>query len=156
MIFVALGTQDMSFKRLLDYLENSHLEDEIIVQAGYTKYQSNKFKIYQYLDKKTFEEFIDAADYVICHGGVGSIVDALKKNKKVLAIPRLSKYKEHYNDHQLQIVSAYYQKGYILEMLENDNIDDKFEELKRFKPKKFKSNNQEFINKLKDYLEIEE
>ena len=36
MIFVSLGTQDKPFKRLLDYIENSNIDDEIIVQSGFT------------------------------------------------------------------------------------------------------------------------
>lgn len=42
MILVTLGTQKQSFKRLLDYIENSNLKEEIIVQAGYTQYSSKK------------------------------------------------------------------------------------------------------------------
>ena len=152
MIFVTLGTQDMPFKRLLDYLENSNIEDEIIVQAGYTEYKSDKLKIFDYLDKDHFDDYIEKADYVICHGGIGSIVGALSKKKKVLAVPRLEKYGEHHNDHQLQICDAYKQKGYILVMLEDDNFDDKFNELKSFVPNEFVSNNKIFVQKLKDYI----
>ena len=106
MIFVSLGTQDKPFVRLLDYLEHSNIKDKIIVQAGFTDYESKKFEIHKYLDKDDFDKYIDEADLVICHGGVGTIVSCLNKNKKVLAVPRLSKYKEHQNDHQLQIVNA--------------------------------------------------
>ena len=152
MIFVTLGTQDKPFTRLLDYLEHSNIDDEIIVQAGFTDYKSDKLKIYQYIDKEAFDDYLNRADYVICHGGVGSIVGALTKDKKVLVVPRLSKYGEHHNDHQLQIASVYQQKGYILVMLEDDNFDDKFNELKSFVPKKFVSNNEIFVRKLKDYI----
>ena len=89
---------------------------------------------------------------VICHGGVGTIVSCLNKNKKVLAVPRLSKYKEHQNDHQLQIVNAYYQKGYLVMMNDGDDFDDKVREALNFKPKKFVSNNDLFVKKLKEYI----
>ena len=43
MIFVSLGTQDKSFKRLLDAIEKQidkgNIKEEVIVQAGYTKYK---------------------------------------------------------------------------------------------------------------------
>lgn len=152
MIFVSLGTQDKPFVRLLDYLEHSDIKDEIVVQAGFTDYDSNKLKIYKYLDKDTFDEFIDKADLIICHGGVGTIVSCLNKNKKILAVPRLSKYKEHQNDHQLQIVNAYYQKGYLVMMNDGDDFDDKVKEALNFKPKKFVSNNDLFVKKLKEYI----
>lgn len=152
MIFVTLGTQDKPFKRLIDYLENSHIDDEIIVQAGFTDYKSDKLKIYKYIDKDDFDKYIKEANYVICHGGVGTIINCLENNKKVLVVPRLSKYGEHQNDHQLQIASVYADKGYILVMNDNDDIDKKYEELKDFKPKKFVSNNKIFVSNLKKYI----
>ena len=48
MILVKLGTQHQDFKRLLDYIENSNINDEIIVQAGHTKYESKKMKIFDF------------------------------------------------------------------------------------------------------------
>ncbi|MBR0461745.1 MAG: hypothetical protein IJJ00_03405 [Erysipelotrichaceae bacterium] len=152
MIFVSLGTQDKPFKRLLDLLENSSIEDEMIVQAGYTDYESRKMKVLKYIDKPQFDEYLKKADCVICHGGVGTIVSALSFGKKVLVVPRLAKYGEHHNDHQLQIAEAYRQKGYILVMSENDDINEKIKELKTFEPKVFVSNNKEFVQKLKDYI----
>lgn len=152
MIFVSLGTQDKPFVRLLDYFEHSNIKDKIIVQAGFTDYESKKFEIHKYLDKDDFDKYINEADLVICHGGVGTIVSCLNKNKKVLAVPRLSKYKEHQNDHQLQIVNAYYQKGYLVMMNDGDDFDDKVREALNFKPKKFVSNNDLFVKKLKEYI----
>ena len=152
MIFVTLGTQDKPFKRLLDYLENSDINDEIIVQNGFTEYESNKLKLFKYLDKDDFDNYLKKADLIICHAGVGTIVNCLKNDKKVLAVPRLSKYGEHQNDHQLQIANAYFQKGYILVMNDNDDFDEKIAELRKFEPKKFVSNNEIFVNKLKKYI----
>ena len=156
MIFVTLGTQDKQFKRLLDLIENSHIDDEIIVQAGFTNYSSKKMKIYSYLEKPIFEKYIYEADLIISHAGVGTIVSSLKRGQKVLAVPRLSKYGEHHNDHQLQIADAYYQKGYIEVLKEGEDIDEKIKSMKNFKPKKFVTNNEVFVNKLKDYIMLEE
>ncbi|MDO4500000.1 MAG: PssE/Cps14G family polysaccharide biosynthesis glycosyltransferase [Erysipelotrichaceae bacterium] len=152
MIFVSLGTQDKPFKRLCDYLEHSDIDDEIIVQSGFTDYQSDKLKVFKYIEKADFERYLNEADYVICHAGVGTIVNCLKLNKKILTVPRLSKYGEHQNDHQLQIAEAYRQKGYILVMQDGEDFKEKFEELKKFQPKQFISNNEVFVNKLKNYI----
>ena len=152
MIFVSLGTQDKPFKRLLDLLENSDIDEEMIVQAGYTDYESEKMKIIKYISKDDFDDYIRKADCVICHAGVGTIVTALSLGKKVLAVPRLAKYGEHHNDHQLQIADAYYRKGYILVMSEDDDINEKLQELKDFEPKPYVSNNEVFVQKLKDYI----
>ena len=152
MIFVTLGTQDKPFKRILDLLENSDIDDEIIVQSGYTDYDSKRMKILKYVPKDEFDDYLKKADYIICHAGVGTILSALDLNKKVLAVPRLAKYGEHVNDHQLQIADAYRQKGYILVLSENDDLKEKLTELKDFVPEPFVSNNENFVRKLKDYI----
>ncbi len=40
-------------------------------------------------------------------------MECLKKGKKVIAAARLKKYGEHDNDHQLQIIEAFKEDGYI-------------------------------------------
>ena len=62
MIFVILGTQDKKFPRLLDALQKKIDEgkiskkEEIIVQAGSTKYESKNMKIIDYMSVRKFEE----------------------------------------------------------------------------------------------------
>ena len=45
MILVTLGTQKQDFTRVLDAIEKSNIQDEIIVQAGHTKYESKKMQV---------------------------------------------------------------------------------------------------------------
>ena len=105
MIFVTLGTQDKAFKRLLsdiqECIDKGVIKEKVIVQAGYTKYDSKEMEIFDLLDKDDFDKYIKECDLLITHGGVGSILTGLKNNKKVIAAPRLAKYNEHMNDHQL-------------------------------------------------------
>lgn len=153
MIFVMLGTQDKSFKRLLDYVEQSKIQEEIIVQAGYTKFKSDKMKIYDYLSSEQFDEFIKQADLIITHGGVGSIMSALKRGKKVIACARLENYMEHQNDHQKQIIESFALQGYLLELNEHNSLDELYNRCIHFTPKKVESNNKVFVEKLENYLE---
>ena len=157
MIFVTLGTQDKSFKRLLfevdKWAKDNNIKDEIIVQAGYTKYDSDKMKIFDLLDKDDFDKYIKECDLLITHGGVGSILTGLKNNKKVIAAARLAKYNEHMNDHQLQIIDRFSEAGYILPFNEGDNLNKIIEKSKMFKPKKYVSNTDKMISIIKDYID---
>src|SRR4029453_207196 len=54
------------------------------------------------------------ATVVICHGGTGSIITALREGCHVIAVPRLSELAEHYDDHQSEITDAFEQRGLIL------------------------------------------
>ena len=145
MILVTLGTQKQSFTRLLNLIEKANIKDEIIVQAGHTKYESKKMKILDFIDYQEMEKLIEKADLIITHGGTGSIVTPLKKGKKVIACPRLKKYREHVDDHQQQIVDIFSEVGYILKVDENSNLDDLIKEIKNKKMTKFISNTNNFL-----------
>lgn len=153
MILVTLGTQKQDFSRLLDYIEKSKIEDEIIVQCGYTKYESNKMKLLDFISYEEMEEYINKADYIITHSGTGSVLTPLKKGKKVIVCARLSKYGEHVDDHQQQLVEIFREEGYILELNEENNLDDLYKKIKKFKPKKYVSNTDNFIKKLTEEID---
>ena len=59
MIFVMLGTQNNSFHRLLEKIDElikkGKIKDEVIVQAGYTKYQSENMKIFDLIPRDKIE-----------------------------------------------------------------------------------------------------
>ena len=97
MILVTLGTQDKSFKRLLDAIQKEidkgNIKDRVVVQAGCTEYESNDMEIFDLIDRDKFSELIKECDLLITHGGVGSILTGLKNNKKVITAPRLKEYK---------------------------------------------------------------
>ncbi len=149
MVFVTLGTQDKPFDRLLKAIdkeiEKGNIKGEVVVQAGCTKYESKNMKIFDLIPLDEFDELMGKCDYLITHGGVGSIVTGLNKDKKVIAVPRLEKYGEHINDHQLQIIENFDKEGYIIGCTNLDELGEKLKMLKDFKPKKYKSNRDNMI-----------
>ena len=159
MILVTLGTQDKSFERLLKALEKElkkgTIQEEVIVQAGYTKFKSDYMKIFDLIPSDEFDQLIKKCDILITHGGVGSILAGVKNHKKVIAVPRLSKYKEHTNDHQIQIVHEFAQEGYLIELNDLNKLGKVLEKARTWKPKKFKSNTEKFVQTLEDYIEKE-
>ncbi len=157
MILVILGTQDMSFKRLLKMIENeikeNNIKDKVIVQAGQTKFTSKYMEILDLISPSKFNKLIKEADLIITHGGVGSIITGLKENKKVIAVPRLSKYKEHENDHQKQIVNEFTKMGYILSANNKKELEKALSDVKNFKPKEYKSNNNKMVKLIENYID---
>ncbi len=153
MILVTLGTQKQQFNRLLDYIENSKIKEKIVVQAGYTKYTSKKMEIFDFIDFDEMEKLINESDLIITHGGTGSIITPLKKGKKIIACSRLEKNGEHVDNHQTELVSIFSKEGYILELNETNNIDDLYKSIKKFKPKKYKENTKNFIDKLEKEIQ---
>ena len=157
MILVTLGTQDKGFERLLvaiDHeIDNKKIKDKVIVQAGCTKYESKNMEIFDLIPNDKFEDLITKCDLLITHGGVGSILSGLLHGKVVIAAPRLAKYNEHVNDHQLQIIENLGKKKYILVLKDFTRFDKVLEKAKNFKPKKFISNTENIIKKIENYID---
>ena len=153
-----LGTQNNSFKRLLKELdrlkENKIIKEEIIVQAGYTKYESKNLEIFDFIDKNKLEEYQDKADLIITHGGVGSIISSIKNGKKVIAVPRLKEYGEHVNNHQKDIVENFSEQGYIIGINNIKELEKAYKDIKNFKPKKYIPNNSKIIKIVEDFIKL--
>ena len=157
MILVTLGTQDKSFDRLLKeidkQIELGNIKDKVIVQAGHTKYKSKNMEIFDLVEEEELEKLVSECNLLITHGGVGSILMGIKHNKKIIAVPRLKEFKEHTNDHQIQIIKEFSKAGYIIKVDKVNDLENALEEIKKFKPKKFKSNNEKFVKKIEDYID---
>lgn len=157
MILVMLGTQNNSFHRLLEEIDNlikkGIITDEVIVQAGHTKYESKNMKIFSLISLEELEKIQDKADLIITHGGVGSIISSLKKDKKVIAVPRLHEYQEHVNDHQKEIVETFNKKGYIIGIQDVKDLENAIKKSKDFLPEKYQSDNKKMLKIIEDFID---
>lgn len=157
MILILLGTQDKPFKRILKQVEklkkDNIIKDKVIAQIGYTKFQSNYIETFDFIAKEKIEELIDKAKIVITHGGVGIITECLEKNKKLIVVPRLSKHKEHTNDHQLEITKEFANKEYIIPLYDVKKLEDALKQARKFEVKKYVSNNKRFVKQIKKYID---
>ena len=156
MILVTLGTQDKEFTRLLDAIQTQikkgKIKDRVVVQAGCTNYKSNDMEIFDLIPMDEFKKLVKECDLLISHGGVGSIIAGLDNNKVVIAAPRLKKYGEHVNDHQLEIINEFVKRKHILALNDFNQLDKILEKAKTFKPKEYKSNTINMIKLIKGFI----
>lgn len=126
MIFITLGTQKFQLNRLLREMDrlcgSGKIVDEVFAQKGYSDYQPLHFECIDFIDKDEFDRKIMESRLVITHSGVGSIITAIQSRKPVIVYPRLSKYKEHVDDHQLEIAEAFKKKNYVLCCNDGDDL----------------------------------
>lgn len=104
---------DRLTKELDDLVEKGVIKEKIIAQIGTATYFPRNYEYKQFLSKNEFEKLQDKAKLVISHGGTGALIGASKKGKNIIAVPRLAKFGEHIDDHQLQIVQVLEQEGYV-------------------------------------------
>ena len=157
MILVLLGTQNNSFKRLLEEvqknIDNGNIKEKVIVQKGFTKFESKDMEMYKELPSEKINKLIEQANMVITHGGVGSIISSITRGKKVIAVPRLKKYKEHVNDHQLDIINSFNDNGYIIGIHCVEELGEALTKIKSFVPKKYIQNTGKVINIVENFID---
>lgn len=115
MIFVTTGTQD-PFDRLMRTIDEAvpYLNGtELVAQVAKSDYTVKNFTTYEFLSPMEFEDYFTRADLIIAHAGMGTIISALVKGKPILVMPRLAKYGEQRNNHQIATARRFDQLGYI-------------------------------------------
>ena len=156
MIFVTLGSQKFQFNRVLIALDEQILQgkitDPVFAQTGYSDYQPKKYEYKNFLSRDEFSEAEDVSDIVISHGGSGAIIGALKKRKKVIAIPRLAKYGEHVDDHQLQLLEQFKDLDMIYTCLNCDDIWRAINEVKTTDYKIYQSNTMSIVKSIDQFI----
>ncbi|MBO5349952.1 MAG: exopolysaccharide biosynthesis protein [Clostridia bacterium] len=157
MILILLGTQNNSFTRLLDAVQENInkkiITDRVIVQAGFTKFDSKDMKIFSMIDKNEFSKLQDEADLIITHGGVGSIISSIEKGKKVIVAPRLKRYNEHVNNHQIQIAKKFNRQGYVKYVINMKNLGKVIKSMDNFCPKEYKKSESNVISIIENYID---
>lgn len=157
MIFVCLGSQSFQFNRLLveidRLIENGLIHDYVFAQTGSSDYLPKNFDFKPFLSHDEFKELSDRAELIISHGGTGALINASKKGKNIIAVPRLSKYGEHVDDHQLQIVEALFSQGYIRRVLDISNLGQQINDALSNPIRKKYSNESHIVDILEKYIE---
>lgn len=157
MIFVTLGSQKFQFDRLLkkidELIDARVITDKVVAQVGASTYTPKNYEYIKFMDREKFAETMDECSVVITHGGTGVIIGAVKKGKKVIAVPRLAKYGEHVDDHQLQLLKQFDELNIICACYELDELGDLYSSLdsKEFRP--YVSNTHVIIDSIEEYLQ---
>ena len=128
MVFITLGSQKFQFNRLLKavdaLVESGAITEKVFAQTGFSDYEPRFYQYKNFVDRDEFARITGEADIVITHGGTGAIIGAVRKGKKVIAVPRLAKYGEHVDDHQTQIVEEFGRMGLILPCTDCSRLDE--------------------------------
>lgn len=159
MIFVTVGSQKFQFNRLLkkidELIESGDIKEDVFAQIGVSDYTPKNYNYKDFVTQDEFKEYMDKADLIITHAGTGAIVTALKKDKKVIAIPRLSEYGEHVDDHQIQLINEFKELNFIEPVYKIDELENAIKTVKEKKYNKYISNTTRILKDIEDFIERE-
>lgn len=132
MILVTVGTHNQSFDRLIiaaDELAKT-INEEIIIQTGYSSYQCKYAKFFNFCPKEKMTELINKADIIIMQGGWGAMCEAIDKRKRIIAVPRIEGV-EHIHD-QEQVVRKLESLNCIIGVYDIKNLSTAVEKARNF------------------------
>ena len=111
MIFVTVGTHEQQFNRLIKKIDqlkkDGHIKDDVFIQTGFSDYIPESCDWKKFLSYEEMIQKIKDAKIVITHGGPSSFILPLQYGKTPIVVPRMKKYDEHVNDHQVEFCRKY-------------------------------------------------
>lgn len=153
MIFVTVGTHYQGFDRLIKKMDEiaAKIDDEVIMQIGHTEYEPKNAKWFKFLGYNEIINYMAKSDILICHGGAGTLLDVLCLNKPIIIVPRLKKYDEAYDDHELELGESLKKTKNVLIVPNMENLERNITELNLEILTNLK-NDKKLVNFLRDYL----
>lgn len=108
MIFVTVGSTDFDpLVARMDELTPS-LGTEVMMQIGLGKYTPANARYFRFAS--SLDDYYDQAELIVGHGGLGTIVEALERGKKVICVVNPTTYDRH----QEHLLRMFEQQNYLL------------------------------------------
>ncbi|MEE1008108.1 MAG: PssE/Cps14G family polysaccharide biosynthesis glycosyltransferase [Agathobacter sp.] len=156
MIFITTGSQKFQFNRLLkkvdELIADGTIKDKVFAQSGYSDYKPVNYEYKDFMSRDEFAKKMGESTIVITHGGTGAIIGAVKKGKKVIAVPRLAKFGEHVDDHQLQLLTQFDEMNIICSCYDIEDLAGYITKIDSMEFNSYKSNTQVIMDDIEQFL----
>lgn len=113
MIFATVGSTQFPFDRMIRALDRLPGE-QLSVQHGPVPPPPGAAQAQDFMEFPEVVEQMEAAEVVICHAGAGSILCAFRAGHTPVVVPRLARYSETVDDHQLELARALAADGRVI------------------------------------------
>lgn len=157
MIFVAVGTQKFPLDRLLAGIDrlvaSGQITETVFAQTGYSGYKPENYPYERFLSKEAYEEAIARCDLLVTHSGVGTIMSGLGRGKPVVVFPRLAKYAEHVDDHQLEIADSFSRKNLVLLCADEGRLGEVLRDARTHVFDKYRSQRDNVVETIRTWLD---
>jgi beta-1,4-N-acetylglucosaminyltransferase len=111
LIFVTIGSgvkgaKGLEFTRLIKKVDEiaPKLGEEVVMQIGSVTYEPQHASYFRYTSYQENLAYFQKASLIIGHGGIGTILNALRFQKPIVIVPRRIQFGElSRDDHQVEI-----------------------------------------------------
>lgn len=129
MILVTVGMHTQGFLRLVRAMDEiaGRIEEEVVMQIGATSYIPRSAQYFEFTSQEEMDRLHLEARAIVTHAGAGSIITGLKWGKPLIVVPRLEKYGEVIDDHQLELAEALSREGKVIAVCNVEKLDKAIE-----------------------------
>jgi beta-1,4-N-acetylglucosaminyltransferase len=108
LILVTVGTHYQGFNRLVSAMDElaAELDETVLIQRGSSTYVPQHADHFQFTSGQHMAQLNRDARVVVSHAAAGAIIVAMQHNRPLVVVPRLQRFDEHIDDHQLQLTVA--------------------------------------------------
>jgi beta-1,4-N-acetylglucosaminyltransferase len=128
-------------------------EDAVFAQIGHGEYEPRHMPFARFIGKPEYEQRVRDASLMVAHAGAGTIAMALSHQKPLLVLPRLKRFGECVNDHQVATARKFEELGHVLAAYEAGELAAKFDALKHFVPRRREADTQALARRIGTFLE---
>jgi UDP-N-acetylglucosamine transferase subunit ALG13 len=158
MIFVTVGSS-ISFDRLIRAVDDwagTRNRRDVFAQIGQTEYKPRNIEAVQLLDPSEFRKHVIAADLIVAHAGMGSIITALENGKPILVLPRRACLLETRNDHQVATAVQFAKKDGVIVAMHEGELSTKLDQAGKFvvKTKLTTEASPELISAIREFIQV--
>jgi len=151
LIFVTVGMHTQGFDRLLRKMDEiaGALGEEVVMQIGHTSFRPQTAKWFDFTTEAGIKEWCKKARVVVTQPAM-SILDAQEQGTPVIVVPRLKKYNEVIDDHQLDFARHLEKEGKVTAVYDVDKLEETLRNIDS-RPVKL-VRDKRLVNALKKYI----
>lgn len=155
-VFATVGAI-LPFDRLVNMVAEAKargaISEDVLIQTGVGGVAPAGVETVETLSFEDMQARLQEADIVVCHGGTGSLITALRQGCRVIAVPRLFEHGEVYDNHQAEITEAFAARGYLAVAHTADELVDALEIVRERPPTMATSDPTALISHLNQLLD---
>lgn len=125
LMFVTVGATlpfDRMIRSVAELKASGDIPERVIAQVGAKGCRPDGIESLETLSFDEIQALLRDADIVVCHGGTGSLITALRERCRTVVMPRLFELGEHYDNHQLEISESFEKRGLVHVARDTDEL----------------------------------
>jgi UDP-N-acetylglucosamine transferase subunit ALG13 len=123
--------------------------EEVVMQIGHTSFRPQNAKWFDFTTEAGIKEWCKKARVVVTQPAM-SILDAQEQGTPLVVVPRLKKYNEVIDDHQLDFARHLEKEGKVMAVYDVDKLEEALQRVDLIPPQL--ARDKRLVNALKKYI----